>query len=110
MRSDNDKRLYSRALNNLAYIYSVYYFDYSKSLSLLLKSADISRSIGYEDNLAYTYLNIGGIYLECNLLYGSNLFIDQIWSNLEKSLVLAIKTEKWDAALGSIINLSFASM
>lgn len=105
MRSDNDKRLYSRALNNLAYIYSVYYFDYSKSLSLLQKSADISRSIGYEDNLAYTYLNIGGIYLECNLLYGSNLFIDQIWSNLEKSLVLAIKTEKWDAALGSIINI-----
>lgn len=104
-RKDSESKIYARALNNLAYLYSVYYFDYGKSLSLLQKAADLSRSIGYDDNLAYTYMNIGGLYLECNLLYGSNLFIDQIWENLESGLSLAIHTGKWHAALGCMVNI-----
>lgn len=72
--TENEGRLYVRALVNLAYIYGTYFFDYSKALGLLQTAAQKSMAIGYTENLAYVYLNMGGIYLACNQIYGNQLF------------------------------------
>ena len=69
-----EKHLYARALTNLAVVYGGWLFDYQKALSLLLQAADLSSQTGYTTNLAYAWLNIGGIYLSCNQLYGNDIF------------------------------------
>ena len=103
--NDEEGRVYVRSLVNLAYIYGSYFFDYSKSLGLLQTAAEKSKSMGYTENLAYVYLNMGGVYLACNQIYGNRLFSDEIWKYLDMSITAGVESGAWQVVLVSITNI-----
>ena len=104
-RTDAEKRLYARALNNLGFVYASWYFDYIRALSLFLNSAEVSEEAGYAANLAYTWLNMGGVYLSCNQIFGRKLFQEEIWDCSEKGLDASLASRQWEAALACMTNV-----
>jgi len=103
--NDNEGRVYVRALVNLAYIYGSYFFDYSKTLDLLQTAANKSKSMGYIENLSYVYLNMGGVYLACNQIYGNRLFSDEIWKYLDLAISAGLESDTWPVVLASVTNM-----
>lgn len=101
----NNGKVYVRALVNLAYIYGSYFFDYSKTLDLLQTAAGKSKSMGYIENLSYVYLNMGGVYLACNQIYGNRLFSDEIWKYLDLAISAGLQSDTWPVVLASITNM-----
>lgn len=104
--SDKDNKLLARALNNMGFIYSVYIFDYNKSIELFEESAEVALECNYREHLPYTYLNIGGTYMACNMMYDSKqLFADEIWNYLGKALDEGISAKQYDVALVAFMNM-----
>ncbi len=104
--SKEDKRIYALALNNLGYIYASYFANYQRAFTLFQQSTDISEEIGYSANIAYTSLNMSGVYLICNQIYGNRLFSDEIWEWCGKGIDGAIQCQEWTVALACMINIS----
>lgn len=100
-----EKHLYARALTNLAVVYGGWLFDYQKALSLLLQAADLSSQTGYTTNLAYAWLNIGGIYLSCNQLYGNDIFSEEIRRYTMQGIEAALESGQWEVALAGAVNI-----
>lgn len=101
-----DRRDLARALNNMGFIYGTYFFDYKKALELFQESREVSEACDYKENLPYIYLNIGGVYLSCNMMYDSHqLFADEIWENLSRALSEGISTKQYDVVLVAFLNI-----
>ncbi len=104
--SDKNQQIeLARALVNKGYIYGLFYYDFRRALDLFNESLKISEKCGFTENIPYVYLNIGGVYLSCNSMYGNNLFSDEIWEYLEKSINSGIAEKQWDVALVSFLNM-----
>lgn len=103
--SREDKQTLARVLNNIGYIYATFFFDYPKALDLFQESLEISNSIGYDKNAAFVHLNIGGVYLGCNFMYGKRIFSDEIWDYLGKALEGGIATDSYEVALVAFLNM-----
>lgn len=103
--SRKDMEILARALNNIGYIYATFHFDYPKALKYFQESQRISESIGYDKNTAFINLNMGGVYLDCNLMYGKRLFSDEAWEYLQKAIVGGIATESYEVALVAFLNM-----
>lgn len=104
--SNDEKKLLARALNNIGFIYCVYHFDYNKSIELFEESSDVAKECDYTEHLPYLYLNIGGTYMACNMMYDSkHLFADEIWHYLSKALTQGIATKQYDVALVAFLNM-----
>lgn len=104
--SDDEKRLLAKALNNMGFIYGAYFFDYNKSIELFEESSDVAIECNYTEHLPYIYLNIGGTYVACNMMYDSKqLFADEIWDYLGKALTQGIATKQYDVALVAFLNM-----
>ena len=100
-----EKELYSRALNNIGYIYSIFLYDYPKSIEFLQDARKVADECGYKEGLVYANLNLGGIYLSCNVLYGNGLFSEDIYRYLEEAFRQGLELGEYDAALASFINM-----
>lgn len=100
-----EKRALSRALNNMGYIYATFFFDYPKALELFQESLEISETCDYQKNEAFVYLNIGGVYLGCNFMYGKCLFAGEGWNYLGKALDAGIATGQYEIALVAFLNM-----
>lgn len=96
----------ARVLNNLGYIYATFLFDYPKAMDYFQEALKLSDSVGYDKNSAFIYLNIGGVYLGCNFMYGKLLFSDEIWEYLEKAVDTGIATESYEVALVAFLNMA----
>lgn len=104
--SDEDKKMLARSLNNMGFIYGAYFFDYKRAIELFEESSDVAEECGYTKHLPYIYLNIGGTYLACNMMYDSKqLFTDEIWNYLTKALSEGIATKQYDVALVAFLNM-----
>ncbi len=103
--SDEESRIYVRALVNLAYISGSYFFDYSKALAFLQTAAGKSKALGYTENLSYVYLNMGSVYLAFNEIYGNKLFSEEIWRYLDMSISAGIESKTWPVVLAAITNI-----
>ena len=101
----NQQKELARALVNKGYIYGLFYYDFRRALDLFNESLKISEKCDFTENIPYVYLNIGGVYLSCNSMYGNNLFSDEIWEYLEKSIDSGIAEKQWDVALVSFLNM-----
>lgn len=104
-RSEEDKETLSRALTNMGYIYATFMFDYTRSLELFEESLKISRENDFRENLAFVYLNIGGVYLGCNMMYGKNIFSKECWDYLDKALAAGIATGKYEVSMVAFLNM-----
>lgn len=99
------QRKLATALVNKGYIYGLFYYDFQRALDMFNESLKISEECDFKQNMPYVYLNIGGVYLSCNSMYGNNLFSDEIWEYLDKAIDSGIAEKQWDVALVSFLNM-----
>ena len=107
-RKDLDrKEMYqiARALNNVGYIYATYYYDYHKAYENLNQSMELSRRYGFDNNLAYAYLNMASIINARNSLYAGETFSSDALDNTRQAFDVAVKAQEWNVAVTSIYNL-----
>ena len=107
-RKDLDrKEMYqiARALNNVGYIYATYYYDYHKAYENLNQSMELSRRYGFDNNLAYAYLNMASIINARNSLYAGETFSSDALDNTRQAFDVAVKAQEWRGIfLGTIRN------
>ncbi len=103
--SRTDMEALARVLNNIGYIYATFHFDYPKALNYFQESLRISETIGYDKNAAFVNLNMGGVYLGCNFMYGKRLFSDETWEYLMKAMDSGIATDSYEVALVAFLNM-----
>ena len=107
-RKDLDrKEMYqiAMALNNLGYIYATYYYDYHKAYENLNQSMELSKRYGYDNNLAYAYLNMASIINSRNSLYADGAFSSDALDNTRLAFDVAVKAREWNVAVTSIYNM-----
>ena len=93
------------ALNNLGYIYATYYYDYHKAYENLNQSMELSKRYGYDNNLAYAYLNMASIINSRNSLYADGAFSSDALDNTRLAFDVAVKAREWNVAVTSIYNM-----
>ena len=52
-----------RALNDMGYLMTFYYYDFERAYSYLTQALEFSQQIGYEHYLPYIYVNIGNMLI-----------------------------------------------
>lgn len=88
----------------MGYLYGSFY-DYNKAVNILREAYQVSKRCNYTSNLAYVALNMGGIYLNCNMLYGKQLFSDEIWRQLSQAMSSGIKVRDYEVVMVSFLNM-----
>ncbi len=108
-QSDNQESMemyqIATALNNLGYIYATYYYDYHKAYENLNQSMELSRRYGFDNNLAYAYLNMASIINARNSLYAGETFSSDALDNTRLAFDVAVKAREWNVAVTSIYNM-----
>lgn len=102
--SPSQDSILARALNNMGYLYGSFY-DYNKAVNILREAYQVSKRCNYTSNLAYVALKMGGIYLNCNMLYGKQLFSDEIWRQLSQAMSSGIKVRDYEVVMVSFLNM-----
>ena len=100
-----DKYQIARALNNLGYIYATYYYDFQKAYENLNKSMELSKLYGFDNNLAYSYLNMASIFDNRNRLFANDALSTEALDNTKLAFVFAVKAKEWNVAVTSIYNM-----
>ena len=105
--NQESKEMYqiASALNNLGYIYATYYYDYHKAYENLNQSMELSKRYGFDNNLAYAYLNMASIINARNSLYAGETFSSDALDNTRQAFDVAVKAQEWNVAVTSIYNL-----
>jgi len=93
------------ALNNVAYIYATYYYDYEKAYENLNQSVEMSMRYRFDNNLAYAYMNMASILDNSNSLYGESCFSSEALENTKLAFAVAVKAQEWNVAVTSIYNM-----
>ena len=93
------------ALNNIGYIYAAYYYDYQKAYENVKRSMELSRQYGFNNNLAYAYLNMASIINSRNSLYAAEAFSSDALDNTRLAFDVAVKSGEWNVAVTSIYNM-----
>ena len=104
-QESNEMYQIARALNNLGYIYATYYYDYHKAYENLNQSMELSKRYGYDNNLAYAYLNMASIINSRNSLYADGAFSSDALDNTRLAFDVAVKAREWNVAVTSIYNM-----
>ena len=100
-----DKYQIARALNNLGYIYATYYYDFQKAYENLNKSMELSKLYGFDNNLAYSYLNMASIFDNRNRLFANDALSTEALDNTKLAFDFAVKAQEWNVAVTSIYNM-----
>ena len=100
-----DKYQIARALNNLGYIYATYYYDFQKAYENLNKSMELSKLYGFDNNLAYSYLNMASIFDSRNRLFANDALSTETLDNTKLAFDFAVKAKEWNVAVTSIYNM-----
>ena len=106
-KNQDNRQMYqiASALNNVGYIYATYYYDYHKAYENLNQSMELSRRYGFDNNLAYAYLNMASIINARNSLYAGETFSSDALDNTRQAFDVAVKAQEWNVAVTSIYNL-----
>lgn len=96
--SKDDKIICAKAFNNLGYIYSQMYSDYSGAYSYLLKSLEIAENVNYPRQYALIYINLGNIYM-----YFEDY--ENAGGYYRKAYEAAKENEDWDLTNHALSNL-----
>lgn len=100
-----EKYQIARALNNLGYIYATYYYDFQKAYENLNKSMELSKLYGFDNNLAYSYLNMASIFDNRNRLFANDALSTEALDNTKLAFDFAVKAQEWNVAVTSIYKM-----
>ena len=95
----------ARALNNIGYISATYYYDFQKAYENLNKSMELSKLYGFDNNLAYSYLNMASIFDNRNRLFANDALSTEALDNTKLAFDFAVKAKEWNVAVTSIYNM-----
>ncbi len=95
----------ARALNNIGYIYAAYYYDYQKAYENVKRSMELSRQYGFNNNLAYVYMNMASILDSRNRLVSDETLSTEVLDNTRLAFDVAVKSGEWNVAVTSIYNM-----
>ena len=95
----------ARALNNIGYISATYYYDFQKAYENLNKSMELSKLYGFDNNLAYSYLNMASIFDNRNRLFANDALSTEALDNTKLAFDFAVKAREWNVAVTSIYNM-----
>ena len=95
----------ARALNNIGYISATYYYDFQKAYENLNKSMELSKLYGFDNNLAYSYLNMASIIDSRNRLFANDALSTEVLDNTKLAFDFAVKAQEWNVAVTSIYNM-----
>ena len=95
----------ARALNNIGYISATYYYDFQKAYENLNKSMELSKLYGFDNNLAYSYLNMASIFDSRNRLFANDALSTEALDNTKLAFDFAVKAQEWNVAVTSIYNM-----
>jgi len=95
----------ARALNNLGYIYATYYYDFQKAYENLYESMELSKLYGFDNTLAYSYLNMASIIDSRNWLFANDALSTETLDNTKLAFDFAVKAKEWNVAVTSIYNM-----
>jgi AraC-like DNA-binding protein len=95
----------ARALNNIGYIYAAYYYDYQKAYENVKRSMEISRQYGFDNNLAYAYINMASIIDNRNRLISDEVLSTEVLDNTRLAFDVAVKAREWNVAVTSVYNM-----
>lgn len=103
----DSKEMYqiARALNNIGYIYAAYYYDYQKAYENVKRSMEISRQYGFDNNLAYAYINMASIIDNRNRLISDEVLSTEVLDNTRLAFDVAVKAREWNVAVTSVYNM-----
>lgn len=103
----DSKEMYhiARALNNIGYIYAAYYYDYQKAYENVKRSMELSRQYGFNNNLAYVYMNMASILDSRNRLVSDETLSTEVLDNTRLAFDVAVKSGEWNVAVTSIYNM-----
>lgn len=107
-RTDQDsKEMYqiARALNNIGYIYAAYYYDYQKAYENVKRSMELSKQYGFDNNLAYAYINMASIIDNRNRLVSDAVLTSEVLDNTRLAFDVAVKAKEWNVAVTSVYNM-----
>lgn len=93
-----------RALNDMGYLMTFYYYDFERAYSYLTQALEFSQQIGYEQNLPYIYVNIGSM-LATQRSYVNPSKISDAVVYYRKGFYTAAKLKDW-----SIMIVNFENM
>lgn len=103
--SKAEMRCYALALNNLGYLYGGYYLDFEHAYDYLSQAVAVSKKYRIDDNLAYAYVNLAGIYSSRSELLGIGDSENQIQKYCRLAFDEAVRQKQWDVASASFLNL-----
>ncbi len=103
--SKAEMRCYALALNNLGYLYGGYYLDFEHAYDYLSQAVAASKKYRIDDNLAYAYVNLAGIYSSRSELLGIGDSENQIQKYCRLAFDEAVRQKQWDVASASFFNL-----
>ena len=95
----------AKALNNIGYISATYYYDFQKAYENLNKSMELSKLYGFDNNLAYSYLNMASIIDSRNRLFANDALSTEALDNTKLAFDFAVKAQEWNVAVTSIYNM-----
>ena len=103
----DSKEMYhiARALNNIGYIYAAYYYDYQKAYENVKRSMEMSKQYGFDNNLAYVYMNMASILDSRNRLVSDETLSTEVLDNTRLAFDVAVKSGEWNVAVTSIYNM-----
>lgn len=95
----------ARALNNIGYIYAAYYYDYQKAYENVKRSMEMSKQYGFDNSLAYVYMNMASILDSRNRLVSDETLSTEVLDNTRLAFDVAVKSGEWNVAVTSIYNM-----
>lgn len=104
-KNRDEQKQIVKAFNNLGFIYAAYYYDYQKAYENVDHSLELCKQYGFEDNLAYGYLNLASILDSRNDLYGDDAMSTEALENNKLAFDYAVKVQEWNVAVTSIFNM-----
>ncbi len=106
-KNQDNRQMYqiARALNNIGYIYAAYYYDYQKAYENVKRSMEISRQYGFDNNLAYAYINMASIIDNRNRLISDEVLSTEVLDNTRLAFDVAVKAREWNVAVTSVYNM-----
>ena len=104
-KNRDEQKQIVKAYNNLGFIYAAYYYDYQKAYENVDHSLELCKQYGFEDNLAYGYLNLASILDSRNDLYGDDAMSTEALENNKLAFDYAVKVQEWNVAVTSIFNM-----
>lgn len=104
-KEKQSQKILVSALNDLAYIYIYYYFDYAKAYSYLDEAETIAVNNGFNDMLPGIYLNRAHIYSMVDQNYRTKNFTDNTIDFYKKAFVGGVESENWKVTILAYNNL-----